>query len=143
MKRLLIFYAFLFIGFCVSAQSEHKQSLSADNQQKTDKPISDSLNNKRVSESGTVRRSIRKKMIMAKDTLAPSDFMMSIDRVNDELNIVRDSSALGFEIVRMGRRVDEIANDIIIIRKNVRGRSSTFSIKNQYLYQNFISDLNK
>ena len=84
-----------------------------------------------------------KKFIPAKDTLTLSDYMMSIDRVNDDLNSIRDSSSLGFKVVGMGRRIDEIANDIIIIRKNVRGRNTTFSIKNLYLYQSFISDLNK
>jgi potassium-dependent mechanosensitive channel len=107
MKRLLIFCTFLFIGFCVSAQSKHK------------------------------------KLIPAKDTLTMSDYMMSIDRVNDDLNSLRDSSDLGFKVIGMGRRIEDIANDITIIRNNVRGRATTFSIKNLYLYQSFISDLNK
>jgi hypothetical protein len=68
--------------------------------------------------------------------------MMSIDRVNDNLNSISDSSKLGFEVVRMGRRIDQITNDIIIIRKNMRGRGSSINIKNLYLYQSFTSALN-
>jgi len=68
--------------------------------------------------------------------------MMSIDRVNDNLNSISDSSKLGFDVVRMGRRIDVISNDINIIRKNMRGRGSAYNIKNIYLYQSFISALN-
>jgi hypothetical protein len=88
-------------------------------------------------------QSKHRKLIPAKDTLTLSDYMMSIDRVNDDLNSLRDSSDLGFKVVGMGRRIDGIAKDITIIRKNVRGRGTTFSIKNLYLYQSFISDLNE
>lgn len=83
-----------------------------------------------------------KKLVMVKDTLVLSDYMMSIDRVNDNLNTVRDSSGLKYEVVRIGKRVDGIEKDVVIIRKNIRGRGSAYSIKNLYLYQNFISDLN-
>ncbi len=143
MKRLSIACIFLFIGFGVLARPEHPAATAADNWQNTDKATSDREKIKTSSAAGTGRRSTHKNLIMAKDTLTTSDYMMSIDRVNDDLNSIRDSSALGFEVVRLGRRIEGIASDISIIRKNVRGRSTTFSIKNQYLYQNFISDLNK
>lgn len=68
--------------------------------------------------------------------------MMSIDRVNDNLNAIGDSSKLGFEVVDMGRNVDKITNNVSIIRKNMRGRSAAFNIKNLYLYQSFIAELN-
>jgi len=114
MKRLLIVCTFFSFGFCVMAQSANQK----------DKP------------------SQHKNLIRAKDTLALSDYMMSIDRVNDNLNTVRDSSNLKFEVVDIGRRVNRITNDVTIIRQNIRGRGSVFSIKNLYLYQNFTSDLN-
>jgi potassium-dependent mechanosensitive channel len=143
MRRLSIACVFLFICFGVIARPEHPGATAADNRQKTDKTASEREQIKISSAAGTVRRSTRKNLIMAKDTLTTSDYMMSIDRVNDDLNSIRDSSALGFEVVRLGRKIEGIESDISIIRKNVRGRGSTFSIKNQYLYQNFISDLNK
>jgi potassium-dependent mechanosensitive channel len=143
MKKLLIDCVFLLIGFGVLAQSKQPITSSSGNQQNINKPIPDSVKTRTYSEAVRAKRSNHKKMILAKDTLTLSDYMMSIDRVNDELNSIRDSSVLGFEVVGIGRRIDQITNDIIVIRKNVRGRSTTFSIKNLYLYQSFISDLNK
>jgi len=67
--------------------------------------------------------------------------MISVDRVNDNLNEISDSSKLGFDVVRMGRRIDVITNDLTIIRKNMRGRGSAYNIKNLYLYQSFTSAL--
>jgi small-conductance mechanosensitive channel len=61
--------------------------------------------------------------------------------VNDNLNEISDSSKLGFDVVRMGRRIDVITNDLTIIRKNMRGRGSAYNIKNLYLYQSFTSAL--
>jgi potassium efflux system protein len=142
MRRLLMFYIFLFIGFGVLAGSKQPTALPP-KKQNTDKTGSDSVKLKSAQVTATTRRSLHRKLIMAKDTLTLSDYMMSIDRVNDDLNTIRDSSSLGFEVVKFGRRIESITNDIGIIRKNVRGRNTSFSIKNLYLYQNFISDLNK
>jgi potassium-dependent mechanosensitive channel len=142
MKRLLIVCAFLSIGFGVLAQSKNRPGSSGDNQEPIGKVISDIVNNKKDSATLRDKPSLHKKLILARDTLALSDYMMSIDRVNDNLNSIRDSSNLKFEVVGMGRRVDVIAGDVSIIRKNIRGRGKAFSIKNLYLYQNFTSDLN-
>jgi small-conductance mechanosensitive channel len=81
------------------------------------------------------------KMMLATDTLTMSDYMMSIDRVNDKLNAISDSSKLSFEVKRIGRRLDMITNDINLIRQNIGRRRSGTNIKNMYLYQSFISDL--
>ena len=141
MRRLFIFCTFLLIGLSVSAQSKQMQVASGVIQGKRPETISDNAKRKTDSVTGITNQSIRKKLISSKDTLTLSDYMMSIDRVNDNLNSVMDSSHLGFEAVRMGRRIDEISNDIVTIRKNMRGRSSAFNLKNLYLYQSFASEL--
>ena len=130
MKRPLVFCSLFFITLGVLAQSKHKQTSSVDNKQPIDKIVSDIIKSK--TDSGTVedKSSLHKRLILAKDTLILSDYMMSIDRVNDNLNSISDSSNLGFEVVGMGRRIDGITKDISIIRKNLRGRSSAFNIKN-------------
>jgi small-conductance mechanosensitive channel len=142
MKRLLSFCIFIIIGFGVFAQAKPGKISSGDNQQPVDKVISDIAKSKTDSVTVKHKSLMHKRLIPAKDARTLSDYIMSIDRVNDNLNSIRDSSNLGFEVVGMERRIDGITNDIIIIRKNVRGRSSAFSIKNLYLYQSFASDLN-
>jgi potassium-dependent mechanosensitive channel len=142
MKQFLIFCSFLFIGLSVFAQSKKRQDSSPDSLRPIVKVISDNVKSKADSLTGSGNQLMRKKLNSAKDTLTLSDYMMSIDRVNDNLNSIRDSSNLKFEVVGMGRKVDAITNDIVTIRKNMRGRGSAFSIKNLYLYQSFASDLN-
>jgi potassium-dependent mechanosensitive channel len=130
MKRLIFLLALIITGINVSGQSPIDMAISAIMK---NIPVRDAARNK---------MSIQKKMFQSKDTLILSDYMMSIDRVNDELNTISDSSKLGFDVVRMGRRIDVITNDISIIRKNMRGRGSTYNIKNLYLYQSFTNNLN-
>jgi small-conductance mechanosensitive channel len=131
MKRLLLFLTLITIGIGVSAQSA------------VDIAISSLLKNIPVRDAAKNKTSIQKKMFQSKDSLILSDYMMSIDRVNDNLNEISDSSKLGFDVVRMGRRIDVITNDLTIIRKNMRGRGSAYNIKNLYLYQSFTYSLNK
>lgn len=114
----------------VSAQSPVNMAISA------------ILKNITVQDASKSKTAIQKKMFQSKDSLSMSDFMMSIDRVNDKLNSISDSSKLDFDVIMMGRRIDEITNDITIIRKNMRGRGTAFNIKNLYLYQSFTSGLN-
>ncbi len=142
MRRLIIFCTFILIGFVVAGQSQQKQTSLPGKRLPADKEISDALKSKTDSQKVEVKTSLRKKLIQSKDTLVMSDYMMSIDRVNDNLNSVSDSSRMGFEVVRMSRRIDGITDDISIIRKSIRGRSSSFNIKNLYLYQSFASALN-
>jgi potassium-dependent mechanosensitive channel len=143
MKRLIIACTFLLTGSGVFAHIDYPQVSSSDNQQNIKQTIQGSSKNNTDPGTGAVKRPKHKKLTLAKDTLTLSDYMMSIDRVNDDLNSIRDSSDLGFKVVSIGRRIDKITSDISIIRKNVRGRSTTFSIKNLYLYQNFTADLNR
>jgi potassium-dependent mechanosensitive channel len=130
MKRLILFCILIFTGIGISAQSPLDMAISA------------VLRNIPVKETLKSKSSIQKKMFESKDSLILSDYMMSIDRVNDNLNEISDSSKLGFDVVRMGRRIDVITNDVTIIRKNMRGRGSAYNIKNLYLYQSFTSSLN-
>jgi len=130
MKRLILFLAFISTGIGVSAQSPLDMAISA------------ILKNTRLRDVSKDKSSIQKKMLFSKDSLILSDYMMSIDRVNDNLNSISDNSKLSFEVVKTGRRIDQITNDIILIRKNMRGRGSSINIKNLYLYQSITSDLN-
>ena len=125
MKRLISFFTVISIAISVSAQSPIDMAISA------------ILKNVKVRDASKYKTSIQKKMLSSKDSLILSDYMMSIDRVNDNLNSISDSSKLGFEVVRMGRRIDLITNDIATIRKNMGGRGSVFNIRNLYLYQSF------
>jgi small-conductance mechanosensitive channel len=141
MRRLIIFCSFLFIGIGVFAQSKHKHAVSAENQKPALIVTSDSL--KSNADSGTNKQLTHNKSFLAEDTLTLSDYIMSIERVNDNLNSVRDSAKLTFEIVGMGRRTDEITSDVALIRQNIRDRHSVINIKNLYLYQSFASGLNE
>lgn len=82
-------------------------------------------------------------MFLTEDSLMLSDYFMSIERVNDKLNALRDSAKVSYKVVGLSRRVDEIAKDIAIIRQNLRDKSSVVNIKNLYLYQSLSSNLDK
>ena len=129
MKRLILFFALISVGIGVSAQSPVDMAISA------------ILKNIPVRDVSKNKTSMQTKILQSKDSLILSDYMISVDRVNDNLNEISDSSKLGFDVVRMGRRIDVITNDLTIIRKNMRGRSSAYNIKNLYLYQSFTSAL--
>jgi small-conductance mechanosensitive channel len=130
MKRLILFFVLISIEISVSAQSPVDMAISA------------ILKNITVRDASKYKTPIQKKMFQSKDSLILSDYMMSIDRVNDNLNSISDSSKLSFDVVMMGRRIDVITNNITIIRKNMRGRGSAYNIKNLYQYQSFTSALN-
>ena len=68
--------------------------------------------------------------------------MMSIERVNENLNSIRDSVQLGFETVYLARKINEISNDINLIRQNIGERRSVVNVKSIYLYRNFATTLN-
>lgn len=97
---------------------------------------SDSTRSKTVS-SGMMLN----KMMQSPDTLTISDYTLSIERVNDNLIAISDSAKLGFEVVRISRRIGLMTNDVKLIRQNIRGRRTVFNIKNQYLYQTFTTKL--
>jgi potassium efflux system protein len=139
MKRLIFFCSLIFIGFNLLAQSKHIKTAVPDNQQPINTLLSDKTSK---ADAGTNKQSHNKKFLV-KDTLTLGDYMMSIERVNDNLNSISDSANLSFEVVGVGRRIDEISDDISLIRQNVRGRKSVINIRNLYLYQSFASNLDK
>ena len=138
MRPFAFFCSLLFIGLSVFAQSKHTQDSTSKNQS-APKVIVDSLKGK--TEAEVNKQTTHKKLFMVEDTLSASDYMMSIERVNDNLNSIRDSSILSFKVVGMSRRIGEISDDITVIRKNIRGRNTVVNIKNLYLYQNLVSNL--
>ena len=129
MKKVLFFYSFLLMGTMLYAQPKNLSS--------TSEIRTDSLKTARRAKTSAGRS----KLIQAADTLTLSDYMMSIERVNDNLNSIQDSAQLGFESVRLERRINDIANDVNLIRQNNRDRHSVVNIKNIYLYQSFASTL--
>ncbi len=84
MKRLILIFALISIGIGVSAQSP------------VDMAISGILKNIRVRDASKNKTSLQDKMLLSKDSLTLSDYMMSIDRVNDNLNVISDEFQIRF-----------------------------------------------
>ena len=122
------------------------------------KPATDSIKHKAASDSiknkptagnakintvyDTVKPRPHKKLVLA-DTLTTSDYMLGIERVNDNLIAIADSAKLSFEVVGWERRINSIANEIVQIRQNLRDKHAAINLKNLYLYQSFASNLNE
>ena len=138
MKRVLFFCSFLVLGFTLYAQQKALSSSSGIPPKHTPENKEDSSKSNSYDKSS----SRRKKLIQSADTLTSGDFMMSIERVNENLNSIRDSVQLGFETVYLGRKINEIANDINLIRQNIGERRSVVNVKSIYLYRNFATTLN-
>ena len=140
MKRSVFFCSLILIGFTIFARSKQANTILPEHQSKVNTVIPGKLTGK--SDAGTNKPSHNKKFLV-KDSLTMSDYMMSIERVNDNLNSIGDSANLSFEVVGLGRKINEILNDINLIRQNIRGRNSVINIRNLYLYQSFASNLDK
>ncbi|MBP1640347.1 MAG: mechanosensitive ion channel [Bacteroidetes bacterium] len=83
-----------------------------------------------------------RKMIWATaDTITSGDYMTSIERVNDKLNTIRDSVKMSLKVMSSGRRLDKITKDIAEIRERLGGRRARVNLRNLYLYQSFIENL--
>ncbi len=141
-RKRVILYSLLSLGLGNLVFSQATQPTSMQTSPSTKKEISDSLAHLKRVRAENLERSLRLKMMAAVDTLTMSDYMMSIDRVNDKLNDIMDSAKMGFAVVRMGRNLDRITDDISLIRQNMGRRRSGTNIKNLYLYQSFTSNLN-
>ena len=141
MKRIFFFNSLVFIGFTIFAQSKHVKTQLPENRQPGNTVISEKVAGK--TGTGKNNKSTHNKKFLAEDTLTLGDYMMSIERTNDHLNSIRDSANLSFDVVDMGRRIDEIADDITLIRQNVKGRNSSINIKNLFLYQSFAVNLDQ
>ncbi len=135
MKRFITFCSVLLTGLFLFAQSNQLPASSVNKQQFIH---SDSLKTK----EGTGKKA-HKKMIMALDTLTLSDYTLSLERVNDNLNSIGDSAKLGFEVVNISHKIDFMTKDVKLIGQNFRGRTSVIHLKNQYLYQNFTASLDE
>jgi len=133
MRRFIILNILLVMGTVVFAQPKAKQDSVFSKKRSAH---SDSTRSKAVS-AGMMFN----KMIQSPDTLTLSDYTLSIERVNDNLISIGDSAKLGFEVVRISRRIGLMTNDVKLIRQNIRGRRTVFNIKNQYLYQTFTTKL--
>ena len=101
-------------------------------------PVQDSLKSKK-----DTTRLLHGKMSLSPDTLSMSDYTLAIERVNDNLITIGDSAKLGFNVVRISRRISKMTDDVKLIRQNMRGRNAVFNIKNQFLYQIFTSRLDE
>ena len=142
MNRIKIIFSILFLVFKGVAFSEEIQTLTTTIIQPSSNIHIDSSSHLNADSKGKAHTK-HKKIIPAVDTLTLSDYMMSIDRVNDNLNDLRDSARIGFEIVEMARKVDDITNDINHIRQNVRDKHSVVNLKNLYLYHSFTAHLDE
>jgi potassium-dependent mechanosensitive channel len=136
----VFFCCFLFMCLGIFAQLKQKHVLNKNNEQPPVHETSDTLKSKAGADS--TKQLTLKKLILAKDTLTSGDYMLSIERVNDNLNVIGDSARLGFKVTSLGRRINDITNDVNLMRQNIRDRRSVINIKNLYLYQSFASNLN-
>lgn len=141
MKRIVIFFCLFFSGIGVFGQSNNLQTTPVSMLQSVQSTGADS--SKIKADLQAIKHLKHKKFILAADTISKGDYMLSIDRVNDNLNDIRDSIKLGFEVVNIGRRIDAISKTINLIRQNIRDRHSAVNIKNLYLYQSFASNLDE
>ena len=133
MKRFITFYSLLLIGVTLFSQSAIIPSPTGSQPQVVVQDTS-------KAKPGTAKKA-HKKMIMALDTLTLSDYTLSLERVNDNLNAIGDSAKLGIEVVNIDHKIDRMTNDVKLIRQNFRGRTSVIHLKNQYLYQSFTATL--
>ncbi|MEI6140709.1 MAG: mechanosensitive ion channel domain-containing protein [Mariniphaga sp.] len=143
MKQLIISFSLLLICFGVFAQSDRRQN-SQTSETKTvlsdsAKKASDAFwaNYLKMMSPDDAKGKLRNKFILSVDSLTMSDYTLSIERVNDNLNTISDSAKLGFNVVKMGRRIGSMTDDVQRIRQNVRGRNTVINIKNLYLYQSY------
>ncbi len=147
MKQLIFTFSLLLLSIGVFAQSNQRQG----SQTSDIKPVlTDSA--KKASEAfwanylkmmvpDDAKGKLRNKFILSVDSLTMSDYTLSIERVNDNLNTISDSAKLGFDVVRMGRRIGTMTEDVQRIRQNVKGRNTVINIKNLYLYQSYSARL--
>ncbi|NLP10471.1 mechanosensitive ion channel [bacterium] len=89
------------------------------------------------------RRSIYEQVLPIGEKLALSDFILRIERIDDQINSIADSTRLRFEVVGLSRRIDKITQDINLIRQNTRGRTPSLNMKNLFLYQNLAFELDQ
>lgn len=141
MKKLLVAFVIVLTGYGVTAQSKSRQHSTQITPGTVINLFADSSKNKTDTSAAEAKQSGHKTLSMSGDTLTPTDYVLSIERVNDNMNALRDSTTLGFEVVGMSRKVNRITDAVTLIRQNVRGRNTAVNIKNLYLYQSFAKNL--
>jgi len=141
MKRIVIFLCFLVVVVTSIFSQSNIQATNVTNQQPAPNTTVDSTKIK--AELLAKKHQRHKKFIQAADTLSKSDYLMSIDRVNDNIIDIRDSAKLGFEVVKIGHKIDEISKNLNQLRQNFKNRRAIINIRNLYLYQSFASDLDE
>ena len=135
MRWLVVFCCLIFTGTGVSAQPGTRPDTITSGRHY--------YHSGRYSANQDTTRELFQKMMAPPDSLTMSDYTLGIERVNDQLNAIGDSAKLGFEVVKMARRIGMMTDDIRLIRQNVRGRHAVFNIKNQYLYLSSTSRLDE
>jgi len=138
MKRFVILFSVFIFCVQVFAQTKEHKTTQKDNVKKLSPEI---VKNKPVVANG--KKTPHRKMIPAVDTLTSGDYMLSIDRVNDNLNDIQDSIKLKFEVVGLGRKIMSVSKDIATIRQNIRDKRSSVNLRDMYLYQNFANELDE
>ena len=162
MQRLLIIFSILLMGSGVFAQSSrrdrtkgtldttsllHQQMMQANNVQSAADTSKQLHRTRTLSDSAKIKedttRLLHRKMMVSPDTLTMSDYTLALERVNDDLITIGDSAKLGFEVVKISRKISRMTDDVLLIRQNMRGRNTVFNIKNQFLYQSFTTKLDE
>lgn len=137
MKRIILFYICLALGLILFAQNRVLPLAPDANKQ----PLNGVEVGNAKTDSAIKKHQRRRKLIQAADTLTLSDYMMSVERVNEKLNDIRDSARLGFEMVRLGRDIKEVTSNINLINQNIKDKRAAVNIRNIYLYQSFATSL--
>lgn len=136
------FFTLLFLALiCNGLYSQHASAVKNTNNDR--KPDSTSKAPAHSAVKDNHKGLMHNDLIDESGSLTSSDYIMSMERVSDKLNSIRDSSVLDFETEALRHRIDEMTGDITLIRTNIRGRNNTINIKNLYLYQSFATNLIK
>ncbi|MEI6124531.1 MAG: mechanosensitive ion channel domain-containing protein [Bacteroidota bacterium] len=130
LRSIIVLYCLLLLSTSSIAQSKHKQNSNNSPIPKTAK-----------ADTTAFDKSQPDNLLMLADTLTSSDYMLSIQRVNDKVNEIKDSVKLDFDISDMELKIDNIAKYIVIIRQNTRNKNAVVRIKALYLYQNLATNL--
>ncbi|MDP4277172.1 MAG: hypothetical protein Q8914_06000, partial [Bacteroidota bacterium] len=142
MKRILLFFGLLALGLTVYAQVRPSHAAFPDGRRQAAPAFKmDSLRNGEHAHQGPPPPPKPRRFFHESDTLTLSDYIISIARINDQLNTIRDSAQLGYEIDHLQDDISEMTQEIKLFRQNTRGRHTAISIKNLYLYQSFVSNL--
>jgi len=132
MKRLTISLCFLLASISIFSQTVSTKILPTQTVVDSSKIKADKLAKSHLK---------HRKFIQAADTLSKGDYLLSMDRVNDNLIDIRDSAKLGFVIVNLKHQIEDITIDFNRMQANFRERHIRMSVKNLTLYRTFANEL--